>query len=98
VNGPADHLHLLVLQPPALAVAELIRAVKGNSSKWIHETWSSRSAFAWQEGYAAFSVSHSARERVELYIAGQEEHHRQATFQDELRSLLERHGISYDER
>jgi REP element-mobilizing transposase RayT len=97
-NGPSDHLHLLLQYPPALALAELVRVIKGSSSKWVHETWWSRSAFAWQEGYAAFSVSHSARERVESYIDGQEEHHRQGAYQDELRVFFERHGISFDER
>ena len=97
-NGPADHLHLLVLLPPALAPAEFARAVKGSSSKWIHEAWPERRFFAWQEGYSVFSVSSSASSRVQQYIAEQEEHHRQTTFQDELRALLTRHGISFDER
>jgi REP element-mobilizing transposase RayT len=98
VNGPTDHLHLLLQHPPALAIADLVRAMKSSSSKWVHETWPSRPDFAWQEGYSAFSVSHSGRERVERYIARQEVHHRRGTFQEELLAFFERHGVSYDER
>ena len=98
-NGPADHIHLLMLFRPAVALADLVRSMKGSSSKWIHDTWpSSRATFAWQQGYAAFTVSQSARERVEKYIGAQQEHHRRASFQQELRSLLERHGVPFDER
>jgi putative transposase len=100
INGMADHVHLLVLLPPTIAMAEALRTLKANSSKWVHENWreESTSKFTWQSGYAAFSVSRSGVEDVVRYIDNQEEHHRKLSFQDELLALLNRHGIEYDER
>ncbi len=98
INGPADHVHALVKLPHTFAVADAMRVIKTNSSRWVHETWPARRAFAWQAGYGAFSVSQSHVEAVRSYIAGQEEHHRRVTFQDEFLEFLRRHGIEYDER
>jgi len=72
--------------------------VKANSSRWIHERWPHRSRFAWQTGYAAFSVSESNLKDVKAYIANQEEHHRKVTFQEEVLAFLKKHGIEYDRR
>ena len=98
INGMEDHVHLLLEIPPKHAISKLVQQIKGGSSKWIHDTFADLRAFAWQDGYSVFSVSKSAMPEVIRYIENQEEHHRQKTFQDELRLLLERHGISYDER
>ncbi len=98
INGPADHVHLLVSVPTNESVAELLRVVKANSSRWVHEQFPAQRGFAWQWGYAAFTVSGSRAAAVKDYIAGQQEHHRRVSFQDELLSFLRRHGISYDER
>jgi len=97
INGPPDHVHLLVSLPPGLSVAELMRVVKSNSSRWVHEQWPSRKAFAWQEGYGAFSVSQSNKARVLQYIQDQEEHHRKVSFQEEFLAFLKKHAIAYDE-
>ena len=75
-----------------------MRVVKTNSSRWIHETWPGLRSFGWQTGYGAFSVSQSQADGVSEYIAGQEEHHKRMTFQEEFLALLKRHGIAYDER
>ena len=98
INGPDDHVHLLLGLPASVAVAEAVRVVKTNTSRWTHETWPQRQSFAWQSGYGAFSVSRSNVEEVERYIAGQEEHHRHVSFQEEYLAFLKRHGIAYDER
>jgi putative transposase len=98
INGVSDHVHMLVSLPPTVAVAEAMRLVKTNSSKWIHEQWREHAAFAWQNGYGAFSVSRSNQDAVLAYIAGQEEHHRTVTFQEEFVAFLKRHGITFDER
>jgi REP element-mobilizing transposase RayT len=98
VNGAADHAHVLTVTPASLAPAELMRVVKTNSSKWIHETFPELSAFAWQAGYGAFSVSESNVPQVQKYVAGQEEHHKTVTFQEEFLAFLKRHRIQYDER
>ena len=76
----------------------MLNAIKANSSRWIHETELAPAEFAWQESYAAFTVSASALPRVLAYVDGQAAHHRRMTFQEELLALLQRHGIEYDER
>jgi putative transposase len=98
INGPSDHVHILVSLPASVAVADAVRVMKTNSSKWVHQTWAERSGFAWQIGYGAFSVSRSNRDAVWRYIADQEEHHQQKTFQEEFIAFLNKHEIEYDER
>ncbi len=98
VNGTADHTHMLLVLPATLAIADAMRLVKTNSSRWVHEEWPQHQTFGWQIGYAAFTVSESNRDSVIRYIADQEEHHRKKTFQEELIALLEKHGIEYDPR
>jgi len=96
VNGTADHVHLLIRIRPAQSVAEVARVVKANSSRWVHGKL--RARFAWQTGYSSFSVSQSNLPAVIKYIAGQEEHHRKHTFQEELVAFLKKNRIDYDER
>jgi REP element-mobilizing transposase RayT len=98
INGPADHVHLLISLSAKWSVADAMRVLKTNSSRWVHEQWPQRADFAWQTGYGAFSVSHSQRSKVWKYIEGQEEHHRTVTFQEEFVKFLKAHGIEYDER
>ena len=97
-NGPEDHLHLAAIVPATVCIADFLRDVKGDCSRWLHETFPQLRAFAWQDGYAAFTVSKSAMPEVIDYIRRQREHHEKMTFQEELIALLERHGIEYDER
>jgi REP element-mobilizing transposase RayT len=96
IGGVADHVHLLLKIPPKLAVSEVLRLLKCNSSGWVHREFPQLRSFAWQEGYGAFTVSASKKPDVETYIANQEEHHRQRSFQDEFLSLLERHEVEFD--
>ena len=98
VGGMPDHIHLLATLGRELWVAKLVREVKARSSRWVHETFPDRAAFGWQAGYAAFAVSASLVERVKEYIAHQEEHHQQNTFQDEYLAFLRRHGLTWDDR
>jgi putative transposase len=97
-GGVADHVHLLVSLDKEIALSDLMRDVKALSSGWVHDTFSEARAFAWQTGYAGFSVSRSNLEAVQAYLGNQEEHHRKMTFKEELIELLKRHGIEYDER
>ena len=98
VNGPADHVHLLVSVPTTESIAELLRVVKTNSSRWVHEQFPVGKRFGWQSGYAAFTVSSSRSADVRDYIAAQQEHHRRVSFQEEFLAFLRKHGIPYDER
>jgi REP element-mobilizing transposase RayT len=98
VGGMSDHVHMLMSLPATVAVADALRVVKTNSSRWVHETWPERRRFAWQTGYGAFTVSNSNQETVEGYIARQEAHHRRKTFQEEFLAFLKKHGLEYDER
>jgi REP element-mobilizing transposase RayT len=98
VGGTGDHAHSLVWLPPTLAVSDCLRVLKANSSRWVHETQSPRSQFAWQTGYGAFSVSQSNVSEVVNYIRCQEEHHKKLTFQEEFLAFLKKNNIAYDPR
>ena len=97
LNGPSDHVHMLLLMPPTLCLADFMEKLKGNSSLWVHRQWPSRKVFAWQVGYTAFSVSQSNAAAVKRYIANQEEHHRKLSFKEEVLQFLRKHGVVYDE-
>jgi REP element-mobilizing transposase RayT len=97
-GGMPDHIHLLAAMSKSIAVTDALRDMKANSSKWVHETFPEQADFAWQTGYGAFTVSFSGLESVRRYLAGQAEHHRVRTFQEEFLELLRRHGIEFDEQ
>ncbi len=96
INGTVDHVHILVRIRPAHSTAEIVRVVKANSSRWVHERWKMK--FAWQTGYGAFSVSESSVSAVSRYIAEQERHHKTKTFQEEYLAFLKKNHVAYDER
>jgi len=98
VGGVADHVHILARLRQDKAISAVIGAIKANASGWIHRTFAELSKFAWQNGYAAFTVSKSQGERVRHYVQAQEEHHRQRSYQEELIALLKAHEIEYDEK
>lgn len=97
IGGVDDHVHLLVGLKANHCLADFMRELKKASSVWVHGKIDMR-CFAWQEGYAAFTVSPSARAAVQRYIANQEAHHRKKTFREELLELLEKTGVEYDPR
>jgi putative transposase len=98
ISGAADHVHMLISLPPTLSVAKALQLLKGNSSKWIHETFPRTRSFEWQEGYGAFSIGVSGIDATVSYIRNQTEHHRTCSFRDEFATMLRKHGINYDER
>ena len=98
IGGIADHVHILANFPPTIAVSDMIRDLKANSSKWVNESRRLIDRFEWQKGYSAFTVSASQVDSVREYIQNQEEHHRRATFEEEYMALLKRHGISFERR
>ena len=95
-GGTADHRHLLLALKPDTNVADAMRLIKANSSKWLRQHYPECGGFGWQMGYAAFTVSPTAEAKVVRYIDGQEEHHKQMTFEEELIDLLDRSGVAYD--
>lgn len=96
-GGMEDHVHLLARFGRTITQAEWVKELKRVSNLWIKEQYSIRN-FEWQSGYADFSVSASNLEQVKRYIQNQQEHHRRLDFQDELRRLLKKHQIDWDEK
>jgi putative transposase len=97
-GGVADHVHLLFNHSRTATVADVVKELKRSSSVWLKTKSPALPDFAWQNGYGAFSIGQSQADDVRGYIAGQEEHHRKISFQDEFRRLLERYEIAFDER
>lgn len=93
INGMPDHIHLLFLQNPKMPVTDIVKQVKGSTSHWINEQNLITDKFAWQTGYAAYSVSESQLERVYKYIANQKEHHSRKTFKQEYDEFILAHGL-----
>jgi putative transposase len=92
IGGAADHVHVLISLPPTLLVAKTVQLLKGNSSKWIHETFSAMCSFEWQQGYGAFSIGISAADATIAYIRDQAAHRRTRSFRQEFLMMLRRHG------
>jgi len=92
-GGMEDHVHLLILLPARIPLAEAVSLLKANSSKWMGEHGK---RFAWQQGYGAFSVSASNLDVVIRYINNPERQHRKITFEDEFIQLLKKHKIEFD--
>ncbi len=97
VNSVEDHIHLLFGLARTVPVSRVVEEVKTSSSKWLKTQPGMGGDFAWQSGYGVFSVSASRVEAVRDYIVKQGEHHGRRSFQEELRALLEKHGVEYDE-
>jgi len=96
IGGVEDHVHLLAKLGPTIAISDVLRKLKANSSKWINERADVTQKFEWQSGYAAFSVSESQMPAVANYIANQAEHHRKKTFEEEFLVILKKHNIDFD--
>jgi len=96
INGMEDHLHLLVKIKPDAAVAKFVGDIKGNSSRWISQTFPDLRAFTWQSGYSSFTVSESKWKSVASYIEDQQKHHSRMSFKEELSALLRKHNIEFD--
>jgi len=94
IGGVANHVHLLLSLPTTLSISKAMQLLKGNSSKWLRETFPGlrRDDFAWQEGFGSFSIGVSGVEDTVHYIQTQEEHHRRKSFGEELEIFLKKHG------
>ena len=98
VGGVEDHVHILARHGRTISQADWIKEIKRTSSAWIKERDAKAGDFAWQAGYGVFSVSASNLEAVRNYVARQEEHHKKRSFQDEFRTMLKKHGETWDEK
>ena len=98
INGMPDHIHILVGMRPTQSIADFMRDVKGDSSKWINENQFTQSRFEWQEGYGAFSYSISQIPNVIEYIQSQKEHHSRKTFLEEYKQFLALFNVDFDEQ
>jgi REP element-mobilizing transposase RayT len=98
INGVSNHLHLFIGYKPHQLIPDLLQDIKGSSSKWINNKRFVKGRFTWQEGYGAFSYSHSQIDNVVKYINNQEQHHKKKTFQEEYLQLLKRFNVSYNEK
>lgn len=98
IGGVADHIHMLISINPNIAISDLVRDIKANSSKWINEKRYVIGKFQWQEGFGAFSYAQSQIDTVIAYINNQEQRHKKKTFKDEYIELLQKFDIAYDEK
>lgn len=98
VNGMPDHIHAFIGLRPAMAISDLVRDIKNNSSNFINDHQWVKRKFAWQDGYGAFSYSHSHIDNVYQYILNQENHHKKKTFKQEYLEFLKKFAVTYDEK
>lgn len=98
VNGMPDHIHAFISLKPSMAISDLVRDIKNNSTNFINENKFIRSKFSWQEGFGAFSYSQSHLQNVYNYILNQEEHHKKKTFKEEYMELLKKFEIDCNEK
>ena len=98
INGTANHIHILIGYKPHQLIPELLQDIKGSSSKWINERAFVKGRFNWQEGYGAFSYSHSQIGNVVKYIENQEKHHKHKTFKEEYEGFLRKFDIWFDDK
>ena len=97
-DGTGDHVHVLCMLGREVTIARLVEEMKRNSSRWIKSVDPAYHEFAWQGGYAVFSVSQSVVDKTLAYVKNQREHHRKQTFQEEYIAFLKLYNIEYDER
>ena len=93
VGGSADHVHLVLLLPPAVSAAKAVQLIKSGSSKWLREQGELYYDFEWQEGYGAFTLGISQVPETLKYVESQEDHHRRRTFREEFEAFLRKHGL-----
>ncbi len=98
INGMPDHIHFLIGMKPTCCLSDLVREIKKSSNEFINGNKLSKFKFYWQEGFGAFSYSHSQLDDVIRYIMNQKEHHRQKSFKEEYIELLNKFKIKFDEK
>lgn len=97
INGMPDHIHILIGMRPSCCLSDLVREIKKSSTEFINQKGFTKTKFQWQEGFGAFSYSHSALDNVIAYIRNQKHHHRKKTFREEYIEFLQKFQIAYKE-
>jgi len=95
INGMPDHIHFLIGMKPSCCLSDLVREIKKSSNEFVKDKRFSKYKFQWQEGYGAFSYSHSSLDNVIGYINNQKEHHIKQSFRDEYNEFLKKFQIEY---
>lgn len=95
INGMPDHIHFLIGMRPSCCLSDLVREVKKSSNEFIKEKGFAPSRFQWQEGFGAFSYSHSSLDNVIRYIMNQKEHHKKQSFKEEYLTFLKNFAVEY---
>ena len=98
INGVCDHIHILSTFPRTITIANFLKDIKANSSRWLKTKGDPYQNFGWQDGYGIFSVSSSKKQVVANYIARQKEHHKKTNFKNEFLQFLHEYGVEYDDR
>jgi REP element-mobilizing transposase RayT len=98
INGMSDHIHILIGLKPAMALADLVRDIKADSSEFINGKRWIRGRFSWKEGYGTFSYGHSQLSTIIRYIQNQEQHHRRRTFKEEYLTWLKKFEVPFAEK
>jgi putative transposase len=98
VNGVSNHVHILIGLNPSISISDTVHGIKRSSSLFINTEKMCKGKFSWQEGYGAFTYSHSQLNEVFRYIQNQEEHHKKTSFKDEYVQFLKKFEVDYDER
>lgn len=98
INGMPDHIHIFIGMKPGCCLSDLIRELKKASNIFVNENKFSRFKFSWQEGYGAFSYSHSQIDNVVKYILNQKQHHKKQSFRDEYHEFLKNFNIEYEDK
>ncbi len=96
INGMPDHIHILLGMKPDIALSDLVRDIKANSSKFVNERNFVTGKFVWQQGFGAFTLGHSQMDIIIQYINKQEEHHVSKTFKEEYVEFLKRYEIEFN--
>jgi REP element-mobilizing transposase RayT len=95
INGMPDHIHFVIGMKPSCCLSDLVREIKKSSNEFVNENKFLKNKFSWQEGYGAFSYSHSALDNVIKYVLNQKEHHRNKTFKEEYLGFLKKFEIEF---
>ena len=98
INGMPDHVHILIGLRPSMALADLVREIKADSTNFINKNKLVHGRFSWQEGYGAFSYGHSQLDTIIRYIQNQEKHHQRRSFRAEYLTLLRKFDIAFDDK